>query len=747
MNVKKSKRKKILLTVVIILVALPLFSLAASIGVYAIWARGQHIDESLLPTASALPEVYDAEGGLISADTDAYVSSDEMSNFLKYAFIAVEDKRFYSHKGYDVVRIGGAIVDNIRAGGIKEGASTITQQLIKNTHLTSERSLKRKLKEVALARDLERKYSKDDILCMYLSVIYFGKGAYGVKNAARTFFGKEISELTLDECATLAGIVKNPAGYSPLNHPEASKKRRDAVLSLMFEQGYISESEYNDAKNAPLKTAKEENKVKSQCALYVELAKQQAAEILGISRYELDNSGVKIYTNLRADVQNALREEALCSSNFESDKISNYAVVLDNKTGGVLGLYSSLTYDVLRQTGSALKPLAVYAPAFDMRCVTLATPIVDEKVDFSGFSPENFNGIYYGQTTVEEALKKSMNSVSVKLLDYVGLDKSARYLEKFGLKVEEQDKNYSLALGSLSASPIDLAAAYCALSRRGEAIPPRFVRYIVAGGIKHDFEPYSRRVVSKAAASLVGRALCETVKDGTARTLSALPFDVAAKTGTVERSDKKNSDAWLASYNDNFTVAVWHGSDDGMTERGGGHPTMHAAGIWKRLFKSAQEPFALSLDADVVPIDIDEYSTLKFKKVVVASLNTPKQYRCTKYFDIDNLPSADPGLFDSAPPCKLNVKVCEGHVEASFDTLGIYAYRLFRTDVLGRALIFASDGNGDSISVRDVPMGFGNSVEYELVCTLKDNDDISASDKKRVFFDPGMSEYPLRFAA
>ncbi len=744
---KKSKRKKILIVALLALVLLPLLALATSIGLYAVWASGQHIDENLLPTASALPTVYDADGKVISEKTDAYVSANELSDDLKHAFIAVEDKRFYSHKGYDIVRMGGALVDNIRAGGIKEGASTITQQLVKNTHLTSERSLKRKLKEVALARDLERKYSKDEILSMYLSVIYFGKGAYGVKSAARTFFGKDISELTLGECATLAGIVKNPTGYSPIVHPESSKKRRDAVLSLMLEQGYITENECVKAKNEPLDTVKVKNKEKSQCALYVELAKQQAADMLGITRYALDNSDVKIYTNLRADVQNALMEEASNTSNFESDKISHCSVVIDSKSGAVLGLYGSQSYDVLRQTGSVLKPLAVYAPALDMRAVTLATPIVDEKVDYAGFSPENFNGVYYGQTTVEEAIKRSMNSVSVKLLDYLGVDKSADYLSKFGFKVEDKDKNYSLALGSLSASPIDMAAAYGALARGGEAIAPCFVRYVVSDGRKYEYEPSSRRVISPAAASLVGRALYETVKDGTARTLSALPFDVAAKTGTAERSDLKNSDAWLASYNDNFTVAVWHGSDDGMTERGGGYPTMHAAGIWKKLYECADERFTLTLDADVVAVDVDEYSTSIQKRVVVASENTPKKYRRTCYFDVDNVPSADFGLFDTAPPCELTVKVREGHVEASFDTSSICEYRLYRTDILGRALIFASDGTGETVRVRDVPMGFGNSVEYELVCTLKDNDEINSSNKKRVFFEPGAVDIGLVSAA
>ncbi len=734
---KTSKRRKILLAAVIALFALPLVAIAVGTLSFAIWAHGQSIDANLLPTASALPVFYDCNGEKIEIGSDPYVQSDEVPDFLKNAFVAIEDKRFFKHKGYDIVRIGGALAKNIKAGKIAEGASTITQQLVKNTHLSAERSVKRKLMEIALAVDLEKKYSKDEILNMYMSVIYFGKGSYGVKSAAENFFGKTPAELTLAECATLAGLVKNPAGYSPIAHPDSCRKRRDLVLKLMCEQGYITEEERSVASREPVKTAAVRDVKDPGLKLYVELAKREACEKLGITKYMLDNSGVKIFTNLDLAAQRILEAERLDSDNFESADVASFSTVIDNASGGVLAISSTYPYGICRQTGSVLKPLAVYAPALDAHTVSLATPVVDEKIKFGDFAPENFGGVYYGDTTVEEGIKKSMNSVSVKVLDYLGLDNSVKYLNKFGLEVSDEDKNYSLALGALSASPLDVAAAYSALARGGGYQKANFVRYVVMDGAKYQFEDETRPAVSPAAAALTSRALIQTVNDGTARALRSLPFEVAAKTGTAERGNGANSDAWLASYNSSLTVLVWHGSESGMSERGGGYPTYHAREIWTKLGEVKNFDNAIDLDGGTVPLKVDVYSSQKLGKVVLASKNTPLEYTKTQYFDKAFLPQSAAGLFDSVAPCPLIVDVKEGSVELSFDTYPIHTYSLYRTDLFGKALIFCDNGTGDRTTVNDVPIGFGNFVKYELVCSLKNDPTVSASSYKSVFFEPG----------
>ena len=226
---------------------------------FNIWTDKLYIDKSLLPVANNLPTFYDIDGNAIEYKSDNYLHPNEIPDNLKYAFIALEDKRFYDHNGFDTYRIAGAMAKNIAKGGAVEGASTITQQLIKNTHLTFEKTISRKLKEIALAQKLEQMYTKDEILSMYLSVIYFGNGAYGVKTASKAYFGKDVAELTLGECATLAGIIKSPTKYSPKNNIENALHRRNIVLNAMYEQGYITAEGVDEFVSAGIK---QDNKIR-----------------------------------------------------------------------------------------------------------------------------------------------------------------------------------------------------------------------------------------------------------------------------------------------------------------------------------------------------------------------------------------------------------------------------------------------------------------------------------------------------
>ncbi len=444
---KRRKRKKILLIVCITLILLPAVILGCTVGGFAIWTTTQKIDKNLLPTATAVPTFYDADGNALPYADSNFVDINTVSDNLRYAFVALEDKRFYEHKGYDLTRMIGATVNNIKAGAVREGASTITQQLIKNTHLTHERTMSRKLKELALAINLEKMYSKDEILSMYLSVIYFGSGAYGIKQAANLFFDKNIEDLSLAECATLAGIIKNPAKYSPTKHPEESITRRNVVLQVMHSQGYISKEEFDVAKEQPLRTQKSDDSdnegasiTLDTCEFYISQAIKEVCTALNITKYQLSNSGLKIYTNLIPKLQLALEKQRLNTQNFENESIGNVSIIIDNESGAVLAHSSTYPYTVSRQAGSVLKPLAVYAPAIDRNLISLATPITDERIDFNGFSPNNYGGVYYGDTNIREAIKKSMNSVSVKVMDYLGTDVSAHYLNSLGIAIEHKDK-------------------------------------------------------------------------------------------------------------------------------------------------------------------------------------------------------------------------------------------------------------------------------------------------------------------
>ncbi len=751
---KKKKRKRIALAVCSCIVLLPLLAAAIAVGAFAAWANTQTIDKSLLPTAQALPVFYDIDGNVIQTEQSDFVTVDEISDNLRFAFVALEDKRFYEHKGYDIVRMGGAMLKNIKAGSIREGASTITQQLVKNTHLTHERTLSRKLKELAISIQLEKQYKKDEILSMYLSVIYFGNGAHGVKQAANLYFGKNISELTLSECAALAGIIRNPAKYSPVSNPEQCKERRNVALSAMFEQGYIDENAYMSAQAEPVITKnKGSNGAQNEriYEFYVNQVRNEVCSALGITKYQLSNSGLEIYTNLDTSLQLELEKNRVDGANYESQEVNSVSVIIDNATGAVLAHSSSYPYAISRQAGSVLKPLAVYAPALDGGYVSLATPIVDEEIDFGGFSPSNFGGTYYGDTTVREAIKKSMNSVSVKIIDYIGVNMSAKSLANFGIELTDDDKNYALALGATSkgVSPLAVASGYSALARGGDYISATYVRYVVDKGekvVSNELPPASyqtelhhtrrcNRAVSNATAALITSALTDTVRDGTAKSLSTLPFEVAAKTGTAQRADGKNGDAWCASYNPQYTVLVWHGNDIGMTEKGGGYPTRHAAKIWNGISGGKQLESRFPECSDICDVEVDVYSSALNRKVVAATENTPLEYRKIEYFPVNAFPDATGSKFDSIEPFDLRLKSENGVVSISFDTENIYSYELYRTDISGSALIYASVGNGEICEIFDRPLSMNSKVEYTLICHLSGNEEISASSSSSIFVD------------
>ncbi|MCM1394473.1 MAG: transglycosylase domain-containing protein, partial [[Eubacterium] siraeum] len=742
------------------LILLPLFVIACTVGGFAIWANTQKIDASLLPTATAVPTFYDRDGNELPYADSNYVDINLVSDDLKYAFVALEDKRFYKHNGYDLTRMIGAMLNNIKAGSVREGASTITQQLVKNTHLSHERTLSRKLKELALAINLEKQYSKDEILAMYLSVIYFGSGAYGVKQAADLYFDKNIEDLTLAECATLAGIIKNPSKYSPTKNPDESIKRRNVVLNVMRAEGYINDEEAEAAKSQPLTVANAQDEAQNDaplnakaCEYYISQAAKEVCDALNITKYQLSNSGLKIYTHLDARLQADLEKMRHSDDNFESDGIGNVSIVIDNENCAVLAHSSSYPYTVSRQAGSVLKPLAIYAPALDKNLITLATPIIDEKIDFNGFSPDNYAGIYYGDTTVREAIKKSMNSVSVKVLDYLGSEDSARYLDSFGISIDDSDKNYALALGATAkgVTPVSIASAYASLARGGEYTSPSYVRFAVDGGNKilsnertsPSNTQVSHQVLAKSTASLITSALLDTVKDGTAKTLGALSFEVASKTGTVERASGGNSDAWNASYNDRFTVLVWHGSDEDMSEKGGGYPTRHALKIWQAISQKNAISDKLSLSGGVISADVDIYSTKLNREVVLASENTPLEYRKSEYFSLNNLPTANGSKFDKISEIDLEVSNKQGVVTLNFRSENIYEYEVYRQDVLGSNLIYSDSGNDDSITVVDRPIAFDGKVDYTLICRLKNNEEISSSISKSVYIDSSLSEWSI----
>ena len=678
--------KKLLKLAAVAVTAVVLLLGAATLGGYiwfTKWADGAEFDAALLPTATALPVVLDINGEKLPYAADNYVDPSSVPEHVKAAFVALEDKRFYSHKGYDPKGIIRAVLRNIKAGKAVEGASTITQQLVKNTHLSAERTLSRKLKEIAIAMKIEENYSKDEILAMYLSVIYFGAGAYGINEASRIYFGCEPCDLTVAQAATLAGILKNPSRYSPKNSVGRATERRNLVLDVMCREGYITEAERDEAKAEKMRLAKEGEKGKNYAEQYVAAAVREACGMLGITEYRLGNSGLVIMTAFDPEKQKILAEETLDRSNYSDGGVNGSAVLLDNATGEIAAYFGTLGYEISRQAGSVLKPLAVYAPALDAGAVTLATPVRDEKTDFGGYSPDNFDGVYYGDTTPREAIKRSMNTAAVKVLSYVGTDTALGYLRKLGVKVSEKDSNLALALGATAegTNPRILAGAYSALARGGNYVKPHFVRAIVKDGVKTASpDVHAERVFSPETAALVTDCLEDTAKSGTARTLSSLGIAVAGKTGTVQRDGEYNTDAWSVSYTSEYTLAVWHGAEK-TTELGGGHPTRHAAEVWRRIY-AGEKPPSFELPRGVVRENVDVYSTFKNKKATLASPSTPKEYVRSELFAAKFRADECGSRFDAPVPV-FSLAADGGTVTVTLTAEPAFDYTVLCSDMLG----------------------------------------------------------------
>lgn len=751
---KNSKRYKIIAILLVVFVIIPIILAGLTIAGFAIYASTVNVDASLLPTATAVPTFYDIHGNKLSYAEDDCLSPDEIPDNLKYAFIATEDKRFYRHKGVDYFRIGGAIVSNIKNGKVVEGASTITQQLVKNTHLSHERTLSRKLKEIAIASNLEKEYSKDEILAMYLSVIYFGNGIYGAKQASKYYFEKDVKDLSIAESATLAAIVKNPSKYSPNKDKTAAKSRRNSIIDKMCEQNYISLDTANIEKSKDINIISADvqscsNKLKdSDIKIYFDSAIQEVCEALDITKYQLFNSGYKIHASFAPEIQ-MIATKTVKDKSTREENVEGLVIVIDNENGDILAYSSTLGYTPKRQLGSTIKPI-LYSAALDKNILTLATPVVDEAIDFSGYAPKNFADKYYGHTLVKEAIKKSMNSVAVKSCDYVGIDTYFDYAQKFGLNLDDNDKNYSLSLGATKngTSPFEIASTYTVFANDGIKKQSHFVRFVEKNGTKIYIAPQNeKQIIKQSTAQLINVALVDTVKDGTAKTLSALPFEIAAKTGTVERSYGKNTDAWCASYTPNYTILVWHGSDDGMDEKGGGLPTKQCLSIWQNIYNNTAFEKEFSKDK-IKPVEVDLYSTLNANRIIAANENTPLEHRYIEYFADDN--TFDEGsFFDEVPASDFEVETKNGVCTISFVPKHIYEYDLTRRDLFGTHTIkhipsdkrtFDGDFNSlieedEQITIKDYPISFGGAVEYTLVAYLKDNPDIKNVSTKIVFVD------------
>ena len=535
-----------------------------------------NMDETLIPDAAS--QFYDINGNVIyttlSEERRVPVSIDKIPKHVQQAFIAIEDNRFYEHSGIDYRGTARALVSTL-SGREVQGGSTITQQLAKNAFLTQERSIIRKIKEAFIAKELEHKYTKDEILTMYLNQIYFGQGAYGIESASLYYFGKHVQNLDIAEAATLAAIPKSPNYYNPFENPKESKNRQELVIDQMVKYGFISADSAAKAKAKKMVYSTSHKQQNNPRGYFFDMISQKVIAEVGADA--LYKGGLKIYTTLDMDMQLAAEKAMRHLPNYYTDskKLAQPQMALaavDPKTGYVKAMIGGRGQDkfnratlAVRQPGSAFKPF-VYLTAMQ-NGFTPASIIEDKEEEFAkGWKPQNSDMQWHGKVSLRTALKRSLNVPTIKLAREVGVDKIVANVEKMGITTlvdsgAYSDVNLAMALGGLSkgVNPLEMASAYGVLATNGLYNKPIALLKIVDrdGKVLYQAKPQSKRVVDAASAYLTTNMLEDVLVSGTGGGMG-IGRPAAGKTGTTDTY----IDAWFVGYTPDLSTAGWVGDDN-----------------------------------------------------------------------------------------------------------------------------------------------------------------------------------------
>lgn len=592
------------------------------------------------------------------------VSLNEIPTHLQEALVATEDTRFYQHHGFDPRGIARAAVVNITKGRIEQGGSTITQQLAENAFFDrQERSFKRKVQEVIMAVQLERMYSKEELLEFYFNEIYLGYGAYGVQAASHLYFDKDVKDLNLAESAMLVGLIKSPGTYSPLkdgNMPRA-KERQSQILENMVRYGYIDSEEAEAARQTELNIKGYTPETAYRYPFYIDYVVETAEALLAANNLDeklVFTGGLKIYTALDTKTQQKMEAIYADAENFpkspDDRPVQSAMVIIDPSNGGVVSMVGGRNSQAMRgwnratqarrQPGSSIKPVAVYAPAIEQAGYSPSTVVNDAPVSFGGYSPKNYDGSYRGPITLREATRWSVNIVAVKVLNSIGVERGYEFARNMGIPVNESSKNLALALGATEASPLEMAAAYATFASGGIYTEPhailritdRFDRVLI------DVKPVRRVVMSEQTAYLITDMLQTVVTQGTG-TRARIDRPTAGKTGTTELPPefgnvKGTRDAWFVGYTPELVGAVWMGYDSTDQKHyltnvaGGSYP----AAIFQKVMQVAHEgkpvrAFPRPAGIVYVPVDV--------RNGLLPSELTPAQFVVTEVFAKDRVPT------------------------------------------------------------------------------------------------------------
>ncbi len=597
------------------------------------------LDKNRLLSLTQTTEFLDNNGNLINGQRvlsrSLHTDISNLSDYTLNSFVAIEDKRFYSHNGIDVIRMISAAKNNILSGGFKEGASTISQQLIKNTHLKNEKTLSRKIQEIRIARELERAYSKEEILSMYLNMLYFGDGIYGLENASRSFFDKTASSLTLSESALLAGIINNPSLYSPRRQYDKAIKRRNLVLKRMLEQNMITNEQYSYSLNEKINIKKDRHA----SDFYCDSVKSELKEILGGFSDEVFADNLMVETYQDFILQNYIEE--LIENNSVDDTFVSI-MISKNSDCSIVAAASNASTDLSecrRSPASTIKPF-LYAYAMEKNSVYSCTPILDEKTNFDGWSPSNFNDKYYGWTDVENSLIHSLNIPAIKILEQNGIENSIKFLRKFGIKLDKKDNSLPIALGNFSKGVTlkELCSAYSVFANYGTYNKCKFIKKITDQNGNTVFldKKDKRKILSEQTAYLMTNILEKCAKNGTARQVGFSNLSVAAKTGTVG-TPKGNTDAYCVCYTPTHTIVVWMGNNGKFMENKYSGGTLTAK-IVRKIVEKLNCTDVFKVPNGLVFADIDEKERISSHKVLLAGEKTPVKDRKKVLFDRKNMP-------------------------------------------------------------------------------------------------------------
>lgn len=625
-STKKPIWKKILMSLVILFLAIGIGVTA----VFAYWiATAPKLDYDQLDLAYA-SQFYDKDGELFAdkgSENRVKIEYEDLPDILIDAVIATEDARFFEHNGIDFRRLGGAVIANFRDGFGSEGASTITHQVAEKMFLTPEKKISIKVQEQWLALQLEREFSKEQILEMYLNTIFYGSNAYGVAKASEVYFGKEeLHELTLIEAAMLAGLPQRPSAYNPFSNPELMQGRVDTVLDLMVRHGKITEAEAEEARKIDVASVLTDEKPKPfPYDAFIEQAEREIQEKL--SDVDVNTAGLKIYTTLDTAIQDHV-EFLLTDSEdnpipYPNEDLLAGMTVVDTKSGAIRSIGgsrnrdtafgSNYAIDAFRQPGSTIKPIVSYGPAIEYEKWSTYHQINDEPYTPTGSNPiRNWNRTYQGWVSARYALEQSLNVPAAKTLVEIGSERAKPFAESLGIEFASDVLDPRDAIGGTETniSPLQLAGAFSAFGNEGIYTEPyAVVKVEFPDGSVVDLKPKAEAVMSDYTAYMVTDMLKDVLKSGTGTNANIPGLPVAGKTGTTNLPDKAGANnSWFAGYTTNYSIAIWTGYQEN-------NKVLENTQIPHALFKNTMTEISKDIEtadfvkpSSVVEVDIEKGS-------------------------------------------------------------------------------------------------------------------------------------------